>query len=36
MILGCVIYLTYSQHDKKIPEVISGQGHVMRLNQGQM
>ena len=36
MILGCVIYLTYSLHDKNIPEVIIGQGHVMRLNQGQM
>ena len=32
MILGCVIYLTYILHDKNIPEVISGQGHVMRLN----
>ena len=36
MIFDCVIYLTYSLHDKKIPHMISGQGHVMRLSQGQM
>ena len=36
MILSCVIYLTYSLRDKNIHEVISGQGHVMRLCQGQM
>ena len=36
MILSCVIYLTYSLHDKNIPEMISGQGHVIRLSQGQM
>ena len=36
MILSCVIYLTYSLHDKNIPEMISGQGHVMRRSQGQM
>ena len=26
MIFGCVIYLTYSLHDKNIPDMISGQG----------
>ena len=36
MILSCVIYLTYSLHDKNIPEMISGQGQVMRRSQGQM
>ena len=36
MILSCVIYLTYSLHDKNIPDMISGQGHVMHLSQGQM
>ena len=36
MILSCVIYLTYRLHDKNSPEMISGQGHVMRLSQGQM
>ena len=36
MIFGCVIYLTYSLHDKNIPDMISGQGHVIRLSQGQM
>ena len=36
MIFGYVIYLTYSLHDKNIPGMISGQGHVMRLGQGQM
>ena len=35
MIFGCVIYLTYSPHDKNIPHMISGQGHLMRLSQGQ-
>ena len=29
MILSCVIYLTYSLHDKNIPEVISGQDQAM-------
>ena len=29
-------YLTYSLHDDNFPGMISGQGHVMRLNQGQM
>ena len=36
MIFGCVFYLTYSLHDKNIPDMISGQGHVMRLSQGHM
>ena len=36
MILSCVINLTYSLQDKNIPDVISGQCHVMRLSQGQM
>ena len=36
MILSCVIYLTYSLHDKNMHDMISGQGHVMRLSQGQM
>ena len=36
MILSCVIHLTYSLHDKNMPDMISGQGHVMRLSQGQM
>ena len=36
MILSCVIYLTYSLHEKNIREMINGQGHVMRLSQGQM
>ena len=36
MILSSVIYLTHSLHDKNMPDKISGQGHVMRLSQGQM
>ena len=36
MISSFVIYLTYSLHDKNIPEMITGQGHVMRLSQGHM
>ena len=36
MILSCVIYLTYRLYDKNIPEMNSGQGHVMRLSQRQM
>ena len=36
MIFDCGIYLAYSQHDKNILDMISGQGHVMRLSQGQM
>ena len=39
MIMSCVIYLTYSLHDKNIYEMINminGQGHVMRLRQSQM
>ena len=36
MILNCGIYLTYILHDKNIPEVISGEGHVIRPSQGQM
>ena len=30
MMLSCFIYLTYSLHDKNIPEMIGGQDHVMR------
>ena len=36
MILSCVIHLTYNLHDKNIPEMIGGQGHVIRLSQGHM
>ena len=36
MILSCVIYLTYSLHNTNIHKMISGQGHVMPLSQGQM
>ena len=36
MILSFVICLTYSLHDKNIPEMINGQGHMMRLSQGHM
>ena len=36
VILSCVIYLAYILHDKNIPGMISGRGHVMRLSQGQM
>ena len=36
MIVSGFICLTYCLHDKNIHEVISGQGHVMRLSQGQM
>ena len=36
MILSCFIYLVYFLHDKNISEMISGQGHVMRRDQGQM
>ena len=36
MILSFVIYLTYSLHEKNIPEMIYGQGHVMRLSQVHM
>ena len=36
MILSCFIYLTYRLHDKNIPDMIGGQGHVMRRGQGQM
>ena len=36
MILSCIIYLIYCLHDTNISEMISGQGHVMRRDQGQM
>ena len=29
MILSSVIYSTYSLHDKNIPDMIGGKGHVM-------
>ena len=36
MVLSYFIYLTYNLHYENIPGMISGQGHVMRLSQGQM
>ena len=36
IVMSYFIYLTYSLYDKNIPEVIGGQGHVMRRNQSQM